>query len=322
MIDFKELEKDGIRFEQLVRELLLRSGFEVHWTGVGPDGGRDLVITEKSEGALAPFQRKWLVSCKHNAHSGKSVGLPDISDISDACEAVGATGFLLVCSTQPTSTVVTRLNEIESRGKLLTKFWDGIEIEKRLNTPSTFSLIHIFFPNSSRDIGWKIFNTNSPSYWVGNFKDYYIYLSSRVANTFPNLNDVEEILKKLESISLPEGSDWKSHYIRPRAVYFDNKHEQFTVFADYLYPRGSEKEVLLPEQINETLQDGMGLYSDGNMMWLITHWDIRYIETNQISDHFHLDHKRYYEKDMDNYKIGLCRDSFISEAVFFGSNIL
>jgi len=315
MIDFKELSQDGVKFEQLIRELLVRSGFEVHWTGVGPDGGRDLVITERAEGALAPFERKWLVSCKHNAHSGKSVGLPDITD---SCAAVGSSGFLLACSTQPTSTVVTRLSEINASGSLLTTCWDGIEIEKRLNTPSTLPLIHLFFPESSKEIGWTIYNTNSPSFWAANYKDYYLYLSSRTSNIFPSLSEVEEIIRRLESIPLPEGKDWKHHYIRPRGVYFDNKHEQFVVFADYLFPRGDSGSVIKPEVINDILQDGMGLYSDGNGMWYLTHWDIEYIETNQISDHFHLDHKNYYEKHMDNYKIGMSRDSFISEKYFLG----
>lgn len=61
MLDFKELNKDGSHFEQLVREILLRSGFEVHWTGVGPDQGRDLVAIEHADGTLKPFARKWLV---------------------------------------------------------------------------------------------------------------------------------------------------------------------------------------------------------------------------------------------------------------------
>ena len=108
MIDFTELPADGVRFEQLIRELLIRSGLEVHWTGVGPDGGRDLVATENCQGRLAPFERKWLVSCK-NATSGKSVGLDDVNGISDACAAVDASGFLLACSTQPSSTAVRRL---------------------------------------------------------------------------------------------------------------------------------------------------------------------------------------------------------------------
>jgi len=322
MIDFKELPQNGTKFEQLTRELAIRSGFEVHWTGVGQDGGRDLVITEKAEGALAPFERKWLVSCKHNAHSGKSVGLADIANVTDACAAVGASGFLLACSTQPTSTVVNRLQEIAANGGLLTTYWDGIEFEKRLNTPSTLPLIHLFFPESSKSIGWNIYNKDSPSFWAANYKDYYIYLSSRTSNSFPDLTDVEEILQRLESIPLPEGSDWKQHYIRPRGVYFDNKHEQFVVFADYLYPIGEEERVLLPHVINETLRDGDGLYSDNFATWKLTHWDVEYIESNQTSDHFHLDHKDYYEKHIDNFRIGMCRDSFICDKHFFARNVL
>ncbi|MGQ7243165.1 restriction endonuclease [Salinicola sp. V024] len=313
MIDFTELPSDGTMFEQLVRELFIRSGFEVHWTGVGPDAGRDLVVTEQAKGSLAPFQRKWLVSCKHYANSGKSVGLQDITDIRDACAAVDAEGFILACSTQPSSTVVRRLDEIHRNGKVLTKYWDGVEIETRLNTPSTFPLISLFFPKSSESFKWKIYNTHTPSFWAANYKDYFLYLSSRTANTFPALKDVEEIIRRLEAIKLPEGSDWNQHIIRPRAVYFDNKHENFTVFADYLYPHNKVGSVLSPREINEYLQDGMGLYSDAVGMWYITNWDMKYVSCMQLSDHFHLDHKDYYEPYMDRYRIGFSRGEFISD---------
>lgn len=199
MIDFKELPADGIKFEQLIRELLFRSGFEVHWTGVGPDGGQDLIFIETSKGHLAPFKRKWLVSCKHNAHAGQSVGVDEITDINDKCVAVDADAFLLVCSTQPSSAVVRRLEEIEQRGNLLARYWDGIEIENRLNTPSTLSLIYLFFEEFAKSIEWKIYNTKSPSFWAGNFKDYFIYLSCRLTSAFPNLKDAEEIIKKIET---------------------------------------------------------------------------------------------------------------------------
>ncbi|SDZ16230.1 restriction endonuclease [Tindallia californiensis] len=313
MINFKELPSDGVKFEQLIREILVRSGFEVHWTGVGPDAGRDLIFIEKVNGKLAPFERKWLVSCKHNAVSGQSVGITDANNIIDDCEAVGAEGFLLACSTQPSSAVVKRFEEIESRGKIIVRYWDSIEIEKRLNTPSTLQLIHLFFPESYKQIGWKIYNTYSPAFWAANYKDYFVYLSSRTANTFPELKHVEDIIDRLESIKLPKGDEWQGHYIRPRAIYFDNKHEQFSVFADYLYPSNEEGEVLKPSDINKLLKDGQGLYSESNLMWLITFWDIRYVPSFQLSDHFHLDHKDYYDKFMDNYKTGFARKAFISE---------
>ena len=296
MIDFKELPEDGIKFEQLSRELLKRSGFEVHWTGVGQDNSRDLIIIEKAEGTLAPFKRKWLVSCKHFAHSNKSVGLSDIQNITDQCAAIDATGFLLVCSTQPTSSVIRRFEEIENQGKLILRYWDSIEIEKRLDTPETFPLIHIFFPKSAKNNKWKIYNTTSPSFWAANYKDYFLYLSSRTANTFPELRDIEKFIKRIESISLPE-----QHYLRIRAVYFDNKHCQYVVFLDYLYPSGDDKQVISVENI---LQQ-----EDRNdWLWTQTYWDIKYINCYILSDHFHLDHKDYYIDYFKNFQIGLSRD--------------
>jgi hypothetical protein len=194
------------------------------------------VVVEKAQGTLAPFQRKWLVSCKHYAKSGKSVGFDDVTDINDACDAVGATGFLLACSTQPSSTVVRRFEEIGGRGKLVIRYWDSVEIEKRLHAPHTFALTHLFFPESSKGNQWQIYATESPSFWAANYKDYFLYLSSRTAHAFPTLKHVEDIVSRLESIKLPTGADFHHHYLRPRAVYFDNKHEQYSVFADYLLP--------------------------------------------------------------------------------------
>lgn len=115
MIDYTELPVDGILFEQLVRELLLREGFDVHWTGVGPDAGRDLIVTEKTIGGIAEFNRQWLVSCKHfaNSKNSRSVGVSDVNGIVDACRTVNAQGFLLICTTQPSSALVTRLDDIQ-----------------------------------------------------------------------------------------------------------------------------------------------------------------------------------------------------------------
>lgn len=313
MLDFTELPADGVRFEQLIREILVRSDFEVHWTGIGPDGGRDLVAIERAAGPLAAFERKWLVSCKHYAGSGRSVGLSDVTDISDACAAVDARGFLLACSTQPSSTLVRRLEEIEANRSIVTRYWDSIEIEKRLDNPSTFPLISFFFPKSSAAAPWKIYNSTRPSFWAANYKNYFMYLGSRTSNLFPKLRDVETIVSKLESVKMPAGDNYTRHVLRPRGVYFDDKHDTYSVFADYIYPRGKKNEALTPKQIDAVLKDGQGLYSDEHSMWKITFWDIRYVSAMQASDHFHFDHKEYYEPYMDNFRIGHSRDGFVSE---------
>lgn len=113
MIDYTELPDDGILFEQLVRDLFLREGYDAHWTGVGADGGRDLLVTEILEGPISKYERKWLVSCKHKAHSTKSVGRDEVPNIVDDCRAVNADGFILACTTHPSAALVTRLDEIE-----------------------------------------------------------------------------------------------------------------------------------------------------------------------------------------------------------------
>ncbi len=243
----------------------------------------------------------------------RSVGVNDIDGIVDACKAVDATGFLLVCSTQPTAALVRRLEELGSTGALATKCWDGVELEKRLNTPATLGLVHRFLPKSAQSIGWTIYNTDSPSFWAANFKDYFLYLSSRTANTFPDLDECEFIIARLESVRLPDPGEgylahWDKQYVRPRGIYFDNKHEQFYVFADYLVPEKTKTEKLLsPSDFNSVLHDCEGLHSDGTGMWYITYWDIKRVLTTPTSEHFHLDHKSYYERFMNNLRIGLTR---------------
>lgn len=320
MIDFKELATDGVSFEQLVRELLMRSNFEVHWTGVGPDGGRDLVITEEAFGQFAAFRRKWLVSCKHKAHSGKAVGLGDIVGLVDACAAIGAEGVLLACSTYPSASVVRRFKELEAEGKLLARIWDGIELEKRLTTAATFALVHLFFPESSKRYVWQVYNTNSPSLWAANYQEYFIYLSCRLTTSFPKLEHVEQVVKRLKSIPLPKGDTWRHHYLRPRAVYYDNKNAHYFVYADYLFPTGSLREVLDPEELNRYLHDGGGLYGDTGEY--LTYWDIAYIDCDEMSDNFQLDHKKFYEPYIRNFHSGLLRDETIGDKLLVKNKLV
>lgn len=271
MIDFRELPKDGVLFEQLIREIFLRNEFETHWTGVGADGGRDLIVTEILEGKLSKIERKWLVSCKHfaNAKKNKSVNAADIGDFSSDCNAVGATGFILACSTQPSAGLVKRLEETGKEKKIETTFWDSIEIEKRLTSPKCFGLIHTFFPKSAKNYLWKIYNAYSPSFWAANYKDYFLYMSSRDANTYPELKDIETMVAKLEEIPVFKDTEygWNSHYLRIRAVYYDDKHDSYSVFADYIFPRNCNKEnIMKPKEINSYLKTGQGLYSDDESM--------------------------------------------------------
>ncbi|SDK21265.1 restriction endonuclease [Sediminibacillus albus] len=311
VIDFKELPEDGILFEQLIREIFIREGFEIHWTGVGPDQGKDLVLIEKASGPFSRFERKWLVECKHKAISGKSLGINEINSMVDSCRSIGAEGYLLACSTQPTSGLVKRLEDTQQASGILFKYWDSIEIEKRLFQPNSFPLIHMFFSNSSSKVGWRIYNSESPSFWAANYKDYFVYLSSRVSMTFPDLRDVENIFKIIESApKLPENQT-----LRPRAIHFDNKHEQYTVYVDYLVDN-EDRIILKPSQLNKYFKDGQGLYSDNEYSWYLTNWDIKLVKENHLSDHYHLDGKMYYEPFMQDFKGGSYRDDSLGDKVY------
>ncbi len=48
-------------------------------------------------------------------------------------------------------------------------------------------------------------------------------------------------------------------------MYFDDKHEHFYVFVDYLFQKGDLDRVLSPNQINSVLRDGEGLHADGEV---------------------------------------------------------
>lgn len=317
MIDFKELREDGVDFEQLIRELLLAEGLEVHWTGVGPDGDKDLIVIETYEGRLGSIKRKWVVQCKHNAHSGKSVSKDDLN-IMETCLAVDADGFLLACSTQPTSALVRHFKEIEDNKNIQIKFWDSIEIEKRLMKPNNFHLINVFFENSSKKVGWKLFNTQDSKFWMAYFKNYFIYLSSRDSLSFRELNLVEKIFEIIESFNGIDKRDligierWtnKREYLVPRAVHYDDKNTNFTVFVDYMFQYGEKpraRAVDLEEYFNR---------DNWNIEGVSVQWDICFVEANFASDHFRLDHKDYYSIYMDNFKTGYSRDNNVNSFIY------
>ena len=316
MIDFKELPEDGVKFEQLIREILVLEGFETHWTGVGQDGGRDLIIIERLEGILSTYERKWLISCKHTANSEKSIGREQAGNISEDCKAIGADGYILVCSTQPTSSLVTRLSEIQQSQNIITRFWDSIEIEKRLSKPNTFGLIHTFFPVSSKNYLWKIYNAFSPSLWAANYKDYFLYLSCRHSNKYPYLESVEIIARIIEEVPIYKDEKWgfDSHYLRLRGVYYDDKHCTHIGYFDYIYPKKSEKYVINPSLLNQIL---FKLFTaEDNKVMNVPDWDVLYLEESTLSDSFQLDHKRFYENHIKKFENGGSRRKFLHDMAY------
>lgn len=310
MIDYRELPTDGTAFEQFVREICLVSELHPQWTGRGSDNGRDLILTEKTAGAIAPFSRKWLVQCKHNAHSGASVGRGAVDSIVDDCAQVGASGYLLACSTQPSAGLSTKLKEIADnpQNDIITSVWDGVYLENRLNEPRCFALGHLFFPNSFAATPWRLYNTGSPNRWTAHYKNFFVHLSSRISGSYPDLGACEYIVERIDGV----GPLAEHESIRPRAIYYDDKHEDFTVFLDYLVPCDNEPS-LKPSDFNAVLQDGCALHNDGSSWWHRTHWDVVIRHVRPTSDHFDFDHYEFYNPHIGSFQIGICRGKTIGE---------
>ncbi len=297
MLNFKELPSDGQGFELLVRELLFRQGFRVYWSGKGADGGRDLICEETRDSLFLPDKRIWLLQCKHNAHSGKSVGIGELDDIVDSCNHHGANGYVLACSTHPSSTVVERLERITSNksNQLSATYWDSVTLERMLSEPSLWSVAQKFFPESAS--GWQIYATERPNHWVANFKGYYFHISRRIGSKVKSLlNIIETQIESLEKVKLQN-----DHFIRLRSVYYNDKGGAFTWYVDYMRPYDYEQ-IYNINQLREILGEG-GVCEYGQMNF----YDIKYRKYSKYSEHYDQDHYDYYDDYVGSFALGYRR---------------
>jgi hypothetical protein len=159
ILDFKEVpeaNKSGgsqDRFELFARDFLEYKGFDiVEDPSRGADGGKDMVVCESRLGITAPTKIRWLVSCKHFAHSGSSVGVGDETDIIERVTGKNCSGFMGIYSTLPSSGLATRL--VELRNQFETFWYDHEKIEASLlATPDGIHLTQRYFPESLRVAG-------------------------------------------------------------------------------------------------------------------------------------------------------------------------
>ena len=298
MLDFKELKKDGNDFELLVRELLNNRGLEVYWSGKGADGGKDLLCIETHNSNFKNTSQRWLIQCKHNAHSGGAVGIGDLDNIVDSCAEHDTSAYLLVCSTYPSSGVVKRMEEIQNNKKITTQFWDYRTLEKEILKPHNWGIANMFFPNSMLKSGWMI-NSVHPCFWYANFNGNVFYIATRIGmNCNFCLPDIEKRINYIKSLDLPEG-----HIVRVRALYFDDKYTNYTMYIDYLIPRDEEEPE--DEEYLKTTVERIEKYEiiDG----ISYTFDIQTYRYNRASDNFDIDHCSYYEPYLETFETGSSR---------------
>lgn len=155
IVDFKEIlegnrgggEQD--QFELFARDFFAALDYEII---VGPsrgaDDGRDLVIVEHM---LGERSKRWVVSCKHYAHSGRAIPSRDETDVSDRVNRWKCDAFLAFYSTIASSALARKFDDY--RGRFDIDMWDRGKIEGKLVTdPRLRFVLMRYFPKSYRHL--------------------------------------------------------------------------------------------------------------------------------------------------------------------------
>ena len=112
----------------------------------GADGGKDILAEEKLFGTLSDNRTVWLVSCKHKAHSGRSVTPDDETNITDRLAQFNADGFIGFYSTLPSSGLNARFDSYKSKYKF--QVFDKEKIESFILNKKRYELFQRYFPKS------------------------------------------------------------------------------------------------------------------------------------------------------------------------------
>ena len=159
LIDFKEIpvsKGTGTTqdvFEKFSRDFLELMGYEIiSGPARGADGGIDIKVLEKRKGVGGVTEIYWLVSCKHYAHSGKSITKEIEQDIRDRVEKHGCNGFIGLYTTIANQSLLNSLEALSN--KIEYQLFDNEKIEKHIvGVHSNENMFIRFFPESYKR--WK-----------------------------------------------------------------------------------------------------------------------------------------------------------------------
>lgn len=172
ILDFKEIpeahKSSGLQdtFELFARDVLSFMGYIIITEpDRGADGGVDLIIEEKRIGVGGETIIRWLVSCKHQAFSGKSVSPTVESNIRDRIETHKCNGFIGFYSTLPSSGLSTNLEGMKD--KFDYQIFDKEKIEKELlHSSDGLQIAERYFPKSLNE--WKTENPKPAKLFIDN----------------------------------------------------------------------------------------------------------------------------------------------------------
>jgi restriction endonuclease len=188
-LDFSKLAPPrGETFEGLIRLLGERLGMVVEWSGRGADGGRDLIFVERLQGPIKSRSARWLVSCKDNSDSNRSVTERDVGSVRDKLDQHKCDGFLLATTTTASTGLKERLDKLDSaeRGRIQTKVWDRFELTRMLLSDECAGLLLQFFPEhhhreavAKLDAARETVEAQLPRFIVGHLRMYLVSADER-----------------------------------------------------------------------------------------------------------------------------------------------
>ncbi len=139
-LDFNEIS-DHKKFEDLVvsyfEDLKNETGnnisdIRVKPSGVGTDGGRDILVIFKITDSIATFERRWVIQCKFHKSSISPKQIYDVN-IPTLLASYKANGYLLVCREKATSKLTKLFEDLEKNveDKHFT-IWSGEQFKSQL----------------------------------------------------------------------------------------------------------------------------------------------------------------------------------------------
>lgn len=235
IIDFKDIApsnkggRDQDVFEQFACAFLEAKGFEiVQRPDRGPDGKKDLIVKELLQGLSGKSEMLWLVSCKHNAHSNRSVNDVDEPDISDRVLKFNCQGFMGFYSTIPSSGLANKLHSLKTHNKRFDYIiYDSSRISNELLSMNRCAaIIANFFPNSYE----KYSQLNFPSASFQRNDNFETDLN--VVKTALIILEIDKIEEDFETASLSR----KIELLNKLFKYYKHRNEEVanSVF-DFLY---------------------------------------------------------------------------------------
>jgi len=162
VLDFKEIPEahkaTGLQdtFELFSRDFLAFLGYKIiSDPDRGADGGVDIIAEEKRTGVGGETIIRWLVSCKHKAHSGSSVSPGDDTNITDRVMSNNCQGFIGFYSTLASAGLSGILDGLKERIEF--QVFDKEKIERELlHSSRGLEIAERYFPKSLSE--WKTEN--------------------------------------------------------------------------------------------------------------------------------------------------------------------